>query len=406
MSRMPAFQVPGFTYLYAEWVGRRPCRLWGARVQQLAFDRDREAYRPDIHGLRAVAIVMVVGYHVGLPGFAGGFVGVDVFSVISGTSSWACLAVNSARPAASTGWAFDARRVRRLVPAAVVLFVGILILSNIIMTPLGDRQDLAKSVIAAAGFGLNFDFGNGCRSITSPYRVRAHRHCCTHGHSRSKSSSMLHFRSVSYWREQSLSRKKRLSQELPFGARVRVHRRLARLCRVVGGSVSSAGFFSPVTRARPIRAWGTSCSRRPTSILLGSAKFGRTRRHRHGCVVLGLAAANCRVPSGWALIPSVGTSLVILAGRQGTSVTSRLLSRRTPVSVGRISYGWYLWHWPMLMLGATYNLGPPAVGVRAMLAFVALGLAVLLTSSWKCPFGAQPEDPAVVRRYRVDGRPR
>src|ERR1700712_5735442 len=80
-------------------------------------------YRPDIDALRAIAIVIVVAFHAGVPGFAGGFVGVDVFFVISGFVILRSLTAEQATAGHIGWWSFYARRFRRLAPAALLVIV-------------------------------------------------------------------------------------------------------------------------------------------------------------------------------------------------------------------------------------------------------------------------------------------
>ena len=110
-------------------------------------------YRPDIDGLRAIAIIAVVFYHAGFPGFPGGFVGVDVFFVISGFLITALL-FNEAAATGRLGLsAFYARRVRRLLPAALIVVAVSLLLGAFVMPPASDEQrSLARSAMAVAFF--------------------------------------------------------------------------------------------------------------------------------------------------------------------------------------------------------------------------------------------------------------
>ena len=119
-----------------------------------AWDRPIEAdapshFRPDIEGLRAVAVLAVLAFHAGVPGAAGGFVGVDVFFVISGFLITGLLL----REIDSTGRLhlkdFYARRARRLLPAALVVIIFTLALSWIVLSPL-QRADVGVDAAAAA----------------------------------------------------------------------------------------------------------------------------------------------------------------------------------------------------------------------------------------------------------------
>ena len=107
------------------------------------------SYRADIDGLRAVSILAVVGFHAGVPWLAGGYVGVDVFFVISGYLITGLLYAELEREGRIGFAAFYARRVRRLLPAAVLVVLATVIAGALLLSPaLGEVQDLAKSALA------------------------------------------------------------------------------------------------------------------------------------------------------------------------------------------------------------------------------------------------------------------
>src|SRR5437867_222310 len=104
-----------------------------------------ERYQPEIDGLRAIAITASVLFHVKLPGFAGGFVGVDVFFVISGFLITRILLSELGQSGKIDFIAFYARRARRLLPALSAVVVTILTLGTFVLTAVGEQQDLSIS---------------------------------------------------------------------------------------------------------------------------------------------------------------------------------------------------------------------------------------------------------------------
>ena len=122
----------------------------------------RLSYRPDIDGLRAIAVAIVVAFHAGVPGFTGGFVGVDVFFVISGFLITGLL-VEELRETGSISLSrFYARRVRRLLPALALVLASTLLLGSVLLLAVaGEQQDLAKSALAAALSASNIFFWLG-----------------------------------------------------------------------------------------------------------------------------------------------------------------------------------------------------------------------------------------------------
>ena len=113
---------------------------------------------PEIDGLRAVAIILVAFFHAGLPGMMGGFIGVDVFFVISGFLITRLLVDEFIRTGSLDILGFYARRVRRLLPALAVVLVATLAAGALVLNPIGEQQDLAASAVATATFVSNIFF--------------------------------------------------------------------------------------------------------------------------------------------------------------------------------------------------------------------------------------------------------
>ena len=119
----------------------------------------QEFYRKDIDGLRAVAILAVVAYHAGIPAVPGGFVGVDVFFVLSGYLITSLLAAEAIRHGTVSLRSFYARRIRRLFPALFVVVCATVVMGAFALLPIFDQQqDLARSAIATALYVSNFYF--------------------------------------------------------------------------------------------------------------------------------------------------------------------------------------------------------------------------------------------------------
>jgi peptidoglycan/LPS O-acetylase OafA/YrhL len=113
---------------------------------------------PEIDGLRAVAILLVALFHAGLPGMTGGYIGVDVFFVISGFLITRLLVDEFMQTGAIDILDFYARRVRRLLPALAVVLVATLAAGALLLTPIGEQQHLAASALATAAFVSNIFF--------------------------------------------------------------------------------------------------------------------------------------------------------------------------------------------------------------------------------------------------------
>src|SRR5579859_118262 len=136
----------------------------GAALQQssaereASFSQDRSpSYRPDIEGMRAVAILMVVGFHAGIPWLRGGFVGVDVFFVLSGYLITELLAVEIERTGSLGFRRFYSRRVKRLLPASLAMVICTLMASMAVLAPL-EVVTVGKTGIATVSYASNLWF--------------------------------------------------------------------------------------------------------------------------------------------------------------------------------------------------------------------------------------------------------
>ena len=303
----------------------------------------RRDFRADIEGLRAVAVVAVVLFHAGVPGTYGGYVGVDVFFVLSGFLITGLLH----REVRETGridlGRFYARRVRRLLPAAALVVIGTVAVSALVLSPLR-AADVAKDGAAAALYAANYRFA----SVATDYFAAT------------EPSPLLHFWSLAVeeqfyvvWPLLLLLVARRGRNPAPalavlvvvsFGA-----------CVWLTGESKQWAFFSLPTRAWELGVGGL--------VALAAPRL-RTLRPSVATVLgwLGLAAIVAAVvtyddrtvfPGVAAALPVLGTAAVVVAGCATTRYgAASLLGRALPRALGRVSYSWYLWHFPVLILAA------------------------------------------------------
>ncbi|MFJ6795427.1 acyltransferase family protein [Streptomyces sp. NPDC091268] len=350
----------------------------------------RSAFRPDIEGLRAVAVLAVLAFHAEVPGAAGGFVGVDVFFVISGYLITGLLV----REAVTTGRIrlgdFFSRRARRLLPSAAVVLASVAVAGAWLTVPLR-RADLEYDVVASALSAVNWRFV----SQQTDYLAAGH-----------DQSPLLHFWSLAV-EEQFYLVWAPLLAVIVLGAA-----RAARRGRAVRSAVAlvtlllvPASFalslhwadrsVSLAYLGTPSRVWqfgvGALLALLPWHLMRGP------RPLRLLCGWAGAAAivwcvvsydASTPYPGAAALVPTLGAAAVVLAaipGRgersvQGAYGVGRLLAARAPRALGRLSYTLYLWHWPVLVL-AEARFG--ALGWPAKTALtVAAALPALATMRW------------------------
>ncbi|MGV9264262.1 acyltransferase family protein [Kitasatospora sp. NPDC003701] len=327
--------------------------------------RKRAGFRPDIEGLRGVAVLAVLAFHAAVPAFTGGYVGVDIFFVISGFLITGLLL---ARPIGLRD--FAARRARRILPAAAVVLVATALAGGALLDPLRGT-DLARDLIASAGQFANWRFVGQQTDYLGAER---------------DPSPLQHFWSLGVENQFYL-----LWGVLLLGlARYLTGRRrtvaIAVATTAIGGvslllcirwTAGSAplGYFSTGSRLWEFAAGACAA-------MLGSAlarwlpRAGRSGRPVGGALRLlgwGGAAAvvvavfhydrNTPFPGSAALLPVLGTAAVLLAGPAhralGATDVGRLLAARPLRAAGRLSYAWYLWHWPVLTIAqARYGALP------------------------------------------------
>ncbi len=343
-------------------------------------------YRPDIDGLRAIAIIAVVFYHAGFPGFGGGFVGVDVFFVISGFLITALLFKEAVATGRLSLSAFYARRVRRLMPAALIVVAVTMLLGAFVMPPASDEQrSLARSAMAVALFGSNFFFFTTAGGyFDAP----------------SFSMPLLHTWSLAVEEQYYLIWP--LLMLLIFRFFRGSHSEEAMGVRVTWAlsvmfllSLALSIGMTPDHRSfsfylLPTRVWEFAIG--GIVGLAGSSLYARLRSWGEGLAALGLVLIAYAVvgfndetpfPGSAAIIPVCGAVLLIVgmtANEQG--MVRRLLASRPLVFIGLLSYSWYLWHWPLLSFYRIYSLGDAGNLTENALAIMAALALAWLTYVW------------------------
>jgi peptidoglycan/LPS O-acetylase OafA/YrhL len=321
-------------------------------------------FRPDIEGLRGVAILLVILYHAGVPGFTGGFVGVDVFFVLSGYLITRLIAAEIEATGGLSFRQFYARRARRLLPAAALVTLATLAIGRFVLAPF-EQHTIAETALATAGYVSNLYFAANSLS----YFAAGPEH-----------NPLLHTWSLGV-EEQFYLLWPVLTAVALRGGR----RRLAIAIAVVASlSLASSlwltdraqpwAFFASPTRGWEFAAGALAC--------LIPVHWGHRRAPLLGWAglasVVGAAVAfdaTTRFPGGAALLPVAGTALLLIAGAAvRTGPLQTFLASAPMQALGRVSYGWYLWHWPVLVY-ATILLGDLSWGFALLLCILALGLA-------------------------------
>ncbi|MBG0826629.1 acyltransferase [Planomonospora sp. ID67723] len=307
--------------------------------------RYRLGFRPDIEGLRAVAVLAVLAFHAGVPGLAGGFIGVDVFFVVSGFLITGLLLRDISASGSFSLPEFYARRARRILPAAGLVLLATAAGAWLLLPPLRGT-DVAGDVVAAALSIANWRFAAGQTDYLAAER---------------DPSPLLHYWSLAV-EEQFYLLWAPLLLVLALAAR-RLRRDpvpavTAAVVVLTGGSLALSLWWTEISEplaylASPSRAWQFGAGALAAVLL----PYGQRPRSASSAV-LGLAGAVAVLwpvlvydaatpyPGTAALVPTLG-AVAVIAFR---SPFSALLSLAPVRAVGRLSFSWYLWHWPVLVL--------------------------------------------------------
>jgi peptidoglycan/LPS O-acetylase OafA/YrhL len=343
------------------------------------------AYRPDIDGLRAIAVLGVVFFHAGLrfPGglrFQGGYVGVDVFFVISGFLITSLL-LKDLRQGTFSLLNFWERRARRILPAMAVVVAAILVAGWFFLMP-ADYEVLSKQVIALLGFSSNIKLWLECGYFSAV----------------SETKPLLHTWSLSLEEQFYLLIPLLLAFLFWIRKSYRIVPMLLIITLVSFGLAVYGSYYVPDATffLLPTRAWELGLGS-----LLACARPIPQARLRTVAAWLGLAAIlvpffcyvpGIRFPGLTALPPVAGAALLIWSGfAQPTAdcqlpIPNRLLTLRPLVWVGLLSYSLYLWHWPLFAFQKYISYVPPSRSVRLSLVGASILLAWLSLRFVERPF--------------------
>lgn len=335
--------------------------------------------RRDIEGLRAVAVGVVILYHAHLLGMRGGFIGVDVFFVVSGFLITSLLLREHSATARISLPRFYGRRVRRLLPASCLVVVGTVVAGNIWLEPLRLR-DLGTDAIASGGFVANIVFAQrGTDYLQSALPPSALQH---------------------YW---SLAVEEQFYLVWPALLALLLWRGARSTSRAaIGIAVVSVASFIVCIRQTSVsqpwaffglhaRAWELGAGALLAVAWPRVVALSPRLRGIGGWVGVAVIITACfaiteamAFPGVLALAPVIGTVLVLAAGDDSTRGPVIALRNGTMQWIGARSYSIYLWHWPALVIGEAALNGPLSVAERIALiagSIVAAGLSYRLVEN-------------------------
>ncbi len=360
---------------------------WTAAVTN-AGDADSRAvpYRPDIDGLRAVAVLSVVLSHLWQRAFPGGVLGVDIFFVVSGYLITA-IVWREARSGAFTALGFYDRRMRRILPALFVLLAATTLAAAALLLP-GDLIGYAKSQLASLGFSANIFFWRDTNYFAPAALQKPLLHLWSLG---IEEQFYLLCPVPLAW----LARR-RPGTALPAVAVLS----LASLALEIFARL--AGGEAPAFYLLPTRAWELGLG---AAVALLPFKPARPALWSTLGAVLVVAAA-WRPLGAHGLVPAalpadLGTAAIILSGP--SPAVNRMLRAEPLRLIGLASYSLYLWHWPIIVFARYYGIEP--IGAAETAGLVLL-MALCAAASWyfvERPFRSRRIGAATVRGAALAG---
>jgi len=346
--------------------------------QQPAADA-KLRYRADIDGLRAIAVLCVVAFHAFPARLQGGFVGVDVFFVISGflisSIIFSGLAQGTFRFSE-----FYVRRIKRIFPALVVLLASCYALGWFVLLA-AEFQQLGKHVLGSAVFASNVVLWSEAGYFDASADLKP----------------LLHLWSLGI--EEQFYILWPLLAYLAFRRRIPL---LTLILSIVAVSFAAnlatiaahpvATFYLPFTRFWELLAGCALARVDSTAAASRSRNTNNIMAFSGIALIVGAAVAldkNVAFPGWWALLPTAGAVLIIAAG-SGAWFNRNVLARRWVVAVGLISYPLYLWHWPLLSFARILAITPPSRGLRIAAVLAGFVLAALTYKLVEKPIRHRP----------------
>ncbi len=355
-------------------------------------------FRGDIEGLRAVAVLLVVLDHLKVPGFSGGFIGVDIFFVISGFLITGLMRKEYRNRGGRSHYSqgsisfkeFYERRARRILPAALTVIAAVLVAAKLFFTDLRFEQ-VQEDALWATFFGANFQLMHQATDyfaqtdLVSPLQnfwslaVEEQFYIVW-------PALFLWATFFQKWSDKRIGWR----DAVRFVSLVVFIASLAWSIYATAKSPGSA-YFSPLTRAWEL-ALGAGLAMRVS--MMRKLKGTPAQLAAVGGVgLIGLSlfviGPDTPFPGAIALLPALGAALLLAAGvsKSSTTLVGNALSHPAPRWIGRISYSLYLWHWPIIVFAlALFPHGARTVGARIFLFALSVGVAAASYYLIETPF--------------------
>ena len=324
-------------------------------------------FRRDIEGLRGIAVLIVVAFHTGVPGFSGGFIGVDVFFVLSGYLITGLLVAEVDSTSRLSLLQFYARRVKRLLPAAALALLVTLCIGAVILSP-NELIFTGRAGKATALYLTNVFFAVNAADYFAPDV---------------ETNPLLHTWTLA------LEEQFYLAWPLLIMLALQWWRSRRALWVILAGltvtSLLSSIWFTAAGGTfafygLPTRAWEFGIGGMAALVPRGALRLPTRAIHAIGWLGLTAIGVSAHFISGeigfpgWiAAVPVLGTAAALIAGAEAARGPAVLLGAAPLQFVGSLSYSWYLWHWPFLVFSAALI---PDISVLGRMAAAGASLAV------------------------------
>lgn len=331
-------------------------------------------YRSDIDGLRAIAIGTVVMFHAFPTVLTGGYMGVDVFFVISGYLI-SSIIFSQQRKGVFSFREFYVRRICRIFPALVLVLAFTMAAGWLWLLP-NDWRTLGRHVLGGSFFFANFVLSGEAGYFDIAAELKPLLHLWSLAIEEQFYLGWPLLVALAFWRRKGLAY---LIAAVLIGSfvynivRISLHPvatfylPTSRIWELLIGCVLGYRVQFPESRVAAVMAWGEAKLPADLRAVTGLALIAA------GTALVGKTVL---FPGWWALLPTVGAALLISAG-PAARVNRWLLAHPVMVFIGTISYPLYLWHWPLLSFATIYQGGVPTVEQRAVLVAAAVILSVL-----------------------------
>ena len=334
------------------------------------------AHRDDVDGLRAIAVLAILAFHLGLAGFTGGFVGVDIFFVISGY-----VILRSILPDLESGRfsiaGFFIRRLRRILPALTVVLAATLAAGFLILSP-AELNELSGSALATMVFGANFFFHDRTGYFASAAHTRP----------------LLHMWSLGIEEQFYIFVPVTLAALMRFFG-VRAAKPIVILAAgsfayglITATAISeNHAFYMPMARFWEIAVGGC--------VAVTERRWGLPGKGCDAIALLGLVAIgaavvllNSDIGQQWTVIAVLGAATVIAAGAPRQGWVAAILASKPMARIGHISYSIYLVHWPLIVFWRLCTARPLLPHEQVSIFVLTLALAATLSVFVETPMRA------------------